>query len=200
MDGAAGGGGGAAGGGGADGGGAPTPASPTPAPADGGSSSDSSDSEQAVENQRWLPGLGWMEPLLCRPTFADWAPWSDGAGLPLPLPPAPAPAADGQAGWRLARSGDTDADGWRYGRSFARLATGVERSGGRAAKRASDSVRSRVWRRRAAYSAADEGARARAECWRARRRHRRHWPARCLLTPHHTTQPRRRPQSQAPSR
>jgi hypothetical protein len=68
--------------------------------------------------------------------------WSNALGESVPLPDTP--LQDGRNGWLLVRSPATDTEGWVYGTSFDRLQ--YDRSGGRASKRASDRVRSRLWR------------------------------------------------------
>lgn len=110
--------------------------------------------EEVFQNQRWMVGV-WAEPWLCRPTFSDWAPWSNAQGDPLSPPLPRPPAFDGDGGWRIVKGPATDAEGWQYARKFERLAH--SREGGRACKRGSDSVRSRLWRRRASYAESDEG-------------------------------------------
>ena len=55
------------------------------------------------------------------------------------------PSIDGENGWFVVRLPTTDVDGWLYGTTFGRL--DVARPGGRASRRASDQIRSRVWRR-----------------------------------------------------
>lgn len=72
------------------------------------------------------------------------APWTDPKGVAVAWTEGP-PAFDGDRGWLIARSPATDADGWMYGTSFERLQ--YDRPGGRASKRVSDSIRSRLWRR-----------------------------------------------------
>lgn len=68
--------------------------------------------------------------------------WTDARGVGVAWTEGP-PGRDGERGWRIARSPATDADGWVYGTSFDRLQ--YDRPGGRASKRASDSIRSRLW-------------------------------------------------------
>jgi hypothetical protein len=71
-------------------------------------------------------------------------PWTDAKGVAAAWPDGP-PTADGDRGWCVARSPATDGDGWMYGTSFERLQ--YDRPGGRASKRAGDSIRSRLWLR-----------------------------------------------------
>lgn len=69
-------------------------------------------------------------------------PWTDAKGVAVAWPDG-APASDGDRGWRVSRSAATDGDGWMYGTSYERLQ--YDRPGGRASKRVSDSIRSRLW-------------------------------------------------------
>jgi hypothetical protein len=79
--------------------------------------------------------------------------WSDPLGRALPIgAPRPPPqeqqqdataAAASPSAWRVAVSPATDAEGWVYGTAFAHLQ--YDRPGGRASKRSSDRVRSRLW-------------------------------------------------------
>ncbi len=69
--------------------------------------------------------------------------WSDALGNPIDWDSPP--KHDGDDGWYVVTSHATDADGWMYGTNFERLQ--YDRPGGRASKRAGDSIRSRLWRR-----------------------------------------------------
>ncbi|GIL61458.1 hypothetical protein Vafri_15899, partial [Volvox africanus] len=90
------------------------------------------------ENQRFW-GLTWGAPLL---PF-DWPAWSDSQGNAVQL--ARPPEREGERSWFIVRTLGTDEEGWRYSTVFSKLNT--PRPGGRASKRSSDYVRSRVWRK-----------------------------------------------------
>ncbi|GIM11197.1 hypothetical protein Vretimale_14717, partial [Volvox reticuliferus] len=90
------------------------------------------------ENQRFW-GLTWGAPLL---PF-DWPAWSDSQGNAVQL--ARPPEREGERSWFIVRTLGTDEEGWRYSTVFSKL--NIPRPGGRASKRSSDYVRSRVWRK-----------------------------------------------------
>ncbi|KXZ46044.1 hypothetical protein GPECTOR_47g319 [Gonium pectorale] len=91
-----------------------------------------------VENQRYW-GLTWGAPLL---PF-DWPAFSDAHGNAVQL--TRPPEREGERGWFVVRTLGTDEEGWRYSTVFSKITT--PRPGGRASKRSSDYVRSRVWRK-----------------------------------------------------
>lgn len=88
-----------------------------------------------LEFERWMPFFGWRHPVAARDPHA----FEDGSGR------AAATAPTTSSGWALDVDGaSTDADGWVYGTTFARL--GDYRAGGRRGKRGSDICRRRSWR------------------------------------------------------
>jgi hypothetical protein len=136
----------------------PPAAAPSPPPASHPLEPSSSHPVAEVfENQRFY-GAAWGPPL----AVLDAPAWADAAGAPVELegpPPGAADAGTEGADWVAVVDDATDAAGWLYGTVFSHLS--AARPGGRAARRLSDAVRARRWRRAgggAAGRAPDGGA------------------------------------------
>ncbi|GMH33064.1 hypothetical protein BSKO_00898 [Bryopsis sp. KO-2023] len=87
------------------------------------------------ENQRCYGLLGWFPPHFDLPQFTD------GSGAAVQFKEGEDPNSSNN--WRCEVSLHTDSEGWLYSTGFSRI--GVPREGGRASKRATDSVRRRKW-------------------------------------------------------
>ncbi|KAL4425884.1 hypothetical protein ABPG75_009900 [Micractinium tetrahymenae] len=105
--------------------------------------------DDVYENQRFFGPVGWKPPL----SVLDAPEWSDAQGNPVALARKPSEDA---AGWEVAVSPATDAQGWQHATVFKHLE--YKRPGGRAVRRFNDTVRRRLWRRRAGSAAADAPA------------------------------------------